>query len=593
MGDTGASKSSKDYLVSDVVIKYLRDIGVDRIYGAPGTSELSLLHSASRLGVKYFFTLHDTVAVGMADGFARANHSIAVVNLHATQGLLNAAGFIRVALRDNIPLLIIAGLPSTTYDIYEPNHFVSNLQQAIVPITKWCWTVSNTGMIPEILNRAISIAMSPPQGPTFIGIPQDLLEKTINKNIEEFAPLTPVSGFHHIPVNENIEEAADLLIKAQNPAIFAGYGSQDAVQWVEMLSDIIAAPVISEALDRGTQVQNVYCRTTHPLFWGFFDTRAQEIKDQIEKSDVIFFVGSRATYPKIIGELPQKCKVIEVNTNPLELGKYHRVDISLVGNIELTLEKLCHQAREKIGNRNLSKVLADKKQSLIEKIAGYKREKQERLLNVSMKNSPITGLHLIKAMKETLPRDVVIVDDSQCMGYYLKHFYEFHEPHTLYGSMASHIGWGVPAALGVKQAKMSKIVVALVGDGSFMFGLQAVAAASTHNIPVFIIIANNQGFSSLKKEIAVKWGAKPEILQTLSLDKPGFDYAQLAQAMGLKGIKVSGVCDLHEAIKRGLDIVTNEQRAVVLDVVMSRSLEDWDESWFIYAAPHQQPDIDL
>ena len=98
MKNVNSSKYSNISLVSDLVAKYFYDIGIERIYGAPGTSELSLLHSASRFGLKYFFTLHDTVAVGMADGFARANNSIAVVNLHAAQGLLNAAGFIRVAL---------------------------------------------------------------------------------------------------------------------------------------------------------------------------------------------------------------------------------------------------------------------------------------------------------------------------------------------------------------------------------------------------------------------------------------------------------------------------------------------------------------
>lgn len=586
MGDTGVSKRSKDFLVSDVVIKYLRDIGVDRIYGAPGTSELSLLHSASRFGLKYFFTLHDTAAVGMADGFARASNSIAVVNLHATQGLLNAAGFIRVALRDNIPLLIIAGVPSTTYDIYEPNHFNLNLHQTITPITKWGWTVSNTNMIIKVLDRAIAMALTPPRGPTFVCIPQDFIEKDIPTDFEEVEPITPIVDIRNLAAGETIERAAAILANVQNPTIFAGHGSQNAVHWVETLANLIAAPVISESLDRGPQVQSVYCRTSHPLSWGFFDIREPKIKEQIAKSDALLFIGSRATYSKIIGELPEKCTVIEVNTNPSEPGKYHRVDIPLVGNMQLTLEKLCHQTRIEIKNRNLSGALSDRKQSLVEKISDYKREKNEKLAAVSMKNGPITGIQLIKAMKESLPRDAVIVDDSQCMGYYLKHYYDFHELHTLYGSMASHIGWGVPAALGIKQAKMSKIVVALVGDGSFMFGLQALAAASTHNIPVFIIIANNQGFSSLKKEIEVKWGSNPEILRNLSLDNPGFDYAQLSRSMGVKSIRVSGASHLNQGIKEGLDIVTREHRAFVLDVVMSQSLEDWDESWYVSSSPH-------
>lgn len=568
-------------LVSDYIIKLLRNIGVDRIYGAPGTSELSLMHSAVRFGIKYFFTLHDTTAVGMADGFARASDSIAVANLHATQGLLNAAGLIRVTLRDNIPLLIIVCVPATTYDIYEPNHFTLNLHQSLTPLTKWAWTVSNIDAVGQVFNRAISIALSPPRGPALVCIPQDLVERNTRSGREAFPSITPVTGFLNTAAPQSIERAAKVLVTARKPTIFAGHGAQNAVRLVETAADVLAAPVISESLDRGPQVQHVYCRTNHPLFFSYFDTGEQVLREQLETSDAVLFVGSRATYPKIIGKLPENCTIIELNTNPLELGKYHRTDIPLWGNIPLSLEKLCQCAKKEIEDNGLTKPLADKRNGLVERIERYKRAKNEILAAVNMNESPVTGMHLIRAMKESLPGNAVIVDDSQSMGHYLKHYYDFPEPDTLYGSMASHIGWGFPAALGIKQARMSETVVCLVGDGGFMFGLQALAAASTHRIPVLIIIADNRGFVSLQKEMAVKWELNSEVKQNLSLDKPGFDYVQLSRSMGIEAAKVSKASDLNRSIKHGLDVVVNQGGAFVLDVATTRSLKDWDKSWHV------------
>ncbi len=572
-------------LVSDLVMKLLHDIGIDRIYGAPGTTELSLVQAAAQYGIEYYFALHDGVAVGMADGFARVNNQIAVVNLHSTQGLLNAAGFTRVALRDNVPLLIIAGTPSTTYDIYEPNHYVLNLQQSLAPITKWGWTVSNIDTLTEVFTQAISIALSPPQGPTFICIPQDILERKSNYLLEKIPQITPNLDFSCIASKENIEDTAKTLVKAQNPIIFAGYGAQDVVNWIETLADLVAAPIIAEALDRGPQVHNVYCRTNHPLFLSFFDVREQKISDYIARSDVILFVGGKATYSKIIGELPQTCTVIQLNTNPSEMGKYHRVDIPLIGNLELSLKKVCHQIKAEVEQANSSEIIIEKKKVIEADINDYRSKRNDELTNVVMDGSPIEGMQLIKAMREALPANAIIVDDSQCMGYFLRHYYDFLETHSLYGSMASHIGWALPASLGVKQANHAKPVVCLVGDGSFMFGVQALAAASTYKIPVLVIVANNKGYISLQKEIAVKWKLSPQVSQNLSLNQPAFDYALLAKSVGLGGVRVSDALDLTQAIQSGLDITTNEHKACIVEVIMTDSWEAWGEAWYVGAKP--------
>jgi benzoylformate decarboxylase len=559
----------------------LRKAGITRIYGAPGTTELSLVQSASRYDVKYYFTLHDTIAVGMADGYTRCSGRISAVNLHASQGFLNAAGFIRVASRDNVPLLVICGSPATTYDIYEPNHFVHNLQQFTTPIAKWGWILSNVKTLAQVFKRAICTALAPPQGPAVVFLPQDLLEKDYDLCEVPSLDVSFNLNLGSIPAPSAIERAARALLRARRVTVFAGLGSQRETDWVEAVADVIGAPVIAEALDRGPQVQNVYCRSDFPLFLGFFDIRDRSIRDFVSGSDVLFFVGGRTAYPKVIGDLPQTSTIIQADVDPAQVGRRHRVDVALVGDVGLSLQHLRDRLEAEIEKRHLAGVVRQRKRFVETRIERLRAARNRRLARPVRRGRAIVGMQLVKALNKCLPPEAIIVDDSQCMGFYLKTYHHFPVSRTLYGSLASHLGWALPASLGIKQADESRLVVCLVGDGSFMFSLQALATAATHKIPVLVVVANNRGFASLKKEIAAKSRLAKEVVRILSLDDPEFDIASVSRGLGLAGTKARTVASLEEAIESGLRIVTKEGRACVVDVVMSSSWRDWDEAWHV------------
>ena len=581
MATAKLAKTEKTITLSDVIAGCLVHNGIDRIYGAPGTTELSLLQSAARHNIRYLFATHDAVAVGMADGFSRYSRQTSVVNLHSVQGLLNASGFIRVALRDNSPVVVIAGIPSTAYDVYEPNHFLLNLQQCLTPITKWGWVVSNSMTIRHVLEKAVSIAQAPPQGPVFILIPQDLLETPVPASLASQPRRVFTPTELTIAAESYIQRAAKHLVRAKAPAIFAGYGSQDSADLLAELADKLAAPIIAEALDRGPQIQNVYCRTNHPLFVGFFDIRDEQIRQVLKCSDVLVMVGGKATYSKIIGELPRGCVVIQINTTLPEMWNYARADVPLVGHFGLILKQLCHQVKRHRPRVHLFEDFRTRKDALISEIRAHRRRKKEALADVVLSGTPIVGIQLVKAMTQTLPQDAIIVDDSQCMGYYIKHYYEFSSDQALYGSMASHIGWALPASLGIKEAARSRPVVALIGDGSFLFSLQALTTASIYNIPVLVIIANNRGYISLQKEVAVKGCLNSAISRDLSLNQAEFDYTMLAKSIGLDAVTVSDASAVAKAIRTGLACIRESKKAFVVNVLMSSNWEDWDEAWYV------------
>ncbi len=435
---------------------------MDRIYGCPGTTELALLCAATQRGLRYYFAWHDSVAMGMADGFARASGRLAVANLHSAQGLLNASGLIRVALRDETPLLIVAGLPSTEYDIHEPNHHLPNLQQCLTPITKWGWTVANEEILVHALGRAIHMSLSPPRGPTFVCLPQDILESEASGGSACRAGEGLGSTPETLPAPDRLQRAAEMLSRASTPLLFAGYGAQHAVDSVERLSHLAAAPVIGEALDRGIQLQHVYCRASHPLFLGFFDGRDSAMREALSRADVIVFVGGKRTYPRVIGELPAACAVVHLSPGYADVGKDHRADVTLVGSLEHTLPALCDRLEGALGGEERGSHVAARRESVIAQVERSNAEREGALGAVSMSGSPVTGMQVVKAMSEHLPPDAVIVDESQCLGYYLKRYYRFERPETLYGSLGGHLGWGLPASIGVKQARRESPVICAV-----------------------------------------------------------------------------------------------------------------------------------
>lgn len=582
--DTAPANKSRRPSVADRVVRFVKHFGAERIYGCPGTSELSLVHSAARFRVPYQVVLHDTVAVGMADGFARASGRFGVVNLHATQGLLNASGFIRVALRDRVPILIIAGLPATTYDIHEPNHFLPNLQQSLTPIAKWVWTVVNPTVLERALIRAVHYAYSPPQGPVVICIPQDVLEMRTTDSFKSLKLPDRIFPIPAVPPGEQLSVVAKHLAASKYPVLFVGHGAQDAVDEVEQLAALIGAPVIAESMNRGTQLHNVYCRTNFPLFAGYFDERDSLIERCLRRADTVFFVGGRCTYPRILGKLPDRASVIHLSPEQEMIGKDHDPAFPLVGDVATALRAISAAFHDYIDNARLT----SKVQTRIKRIGTYLKtvpaQRLARMKSVRLSGTPISGSQLAKALAEELPRDSIIVDDSQCFGHYIKMFCEFRQSRMLYGSLAGHIGWGLPSALGVKQARPHATVVSLVGDGSLMFGLQALAAATSHSIPVAVVVINNHGEVSLQTELALRFLENQDTLGGFELMRPSFDYAQLAKSFGCGARRVFRAHDLKPGIREAIQSIARGL-PFLLAVEMSSDWEDWAEAWYIPKSP--------
>jgi acetolactate synthase-1/2/3 large subunit len=174
----------------------------------------------------------------------------------------------------------------------------------------------------------------------------------------------------------------------------------------------------------------------------------------------------------------------------------------------------------------------------------------------------------------------VIVDDSQCFGYYLKTFFQFSTPHALFGSMASHLGWGLPAALGVKHARPEAPVVAIVGDSGFLFAGHALAAAASWSVPLIVLVANNGGAVSLRTELHVKHATSGAAIP-LATPSAAADLAGIARQSGAAAFSVNVATDLVPALREAVGVSTRSMRPSLIDVHMTQELSDWSEAWSV------------
>jgi len=562
---------------AEILSRSLQKLGVKYVFGSPGTTELSILDSILRNSdINYFITLHESVCIGMADGFARASGMLGVANVHATQGTLNAAGYIRAANRDNSSVLIIAGAPSLSYAIHEPNHFVYGLVDITRHITKWSWEVRHIDEVHKAIYRAATIAVTQPKGPTYVAIPQDIL--TSSSESVDFEETAPFVGIQYRGDASMILRAAQILLNANLPLIFAGNGVgwTGAVDDLVVFAETINAPVISEALDRGPMIHSVNFPGDHPLFIGYFDSRDAVIQNLLQESDVIVFIGTKATYSRVLRfKFGSAKRVIQIDVNPAEIAKNHKVDIAIVGNISDILRELTSIVESSI-NKKQKRVFHERFNNIRKISASIKKD--QNLCHIGLDNAPITPKQLVKALKLSLHDRCIIVDDSQCISYYLKKYYEFRRPKSLFGSMASHLGWAFPASLGIQLASNDHKVVCTVSDASFIFSLQALATASTYNIPVTIVVCNNQGFMSLKLELSQykTKGHTEKSIKACDLSKSNFDLARVADAFGIHSETVDEPSKLVPVLQRGVE--SNEP--MLINVLMTTEMKEWSESWY-------------
>ena len=529
-------------------LEILKQEGVDLMFGNPGTTELPLMDGLAREpGIRYILALQESVAVAMADGYAQASGKLAVVNVHTSPGLGNAMGMLYDAREAGSPMLLTAGQHDQVMNLSEPILW-SDLPPVARPYVKWSHEITRLEDLPRAVRRAAKTAFAHPSGPVFISLPVDVLNAERELDLLEPTRVAPrIRGDRAA-----VDAAAELLVSAKRPILIAGdaVAHGDALAEMAEVAELLGAPVYTECVPSTCAFP-----FTHPLYQGPFPRLGPPIRSLLMRHDLLFSVGGdlfTLSLPSDVEPMPEGLPVIHLDVDPWEIGKNYPAKVAILGDPKATLPDLALALRKR-----LTPPAKKEAEARIEQHRGAMEARRRALREraaAEAGRTPITPLSLVAAVVEALPDDAVVVDESISSSIGLRELLGSREPRSFYGLRGGGIGWGLPAALGIKLAQPARPVVALVGDGSAMYTSQSLWTAAHDSIPVTYVIFNNASYRILKQRtLALKgFSAQDDRYVGMDIVNPEIDFVGLAKSLGVPGERVGKTADVAPALKRGL-----------------------------------------
>jgi len=554
-------------LVSDQLVQYLENRGVEHIFGLCGHTNIAVLAALEKSSIKFVNVRHEQIAAHMADGYARAKKEAAVVLSHLGPGLTNAATGVANAALDSIPMVVIAGdVPSHFYGKHphqEINlHADASQYEIYRPFVKRAWRVDRPDLFPEILEKAFQLAESGRPGPVLVSVPMDIFSKEVD--VALFEKLNHHTKKLHKPSidNETAKEIVEKLIKAENPLIYAGGGIMlaDASKELKELAEHFDIPVAYTLMGKGAISDD------HPLalgMTGFWGTKF--VNDMCLHADLILALGTRFSEadcsswePEYTFNIP-KTKLIHIDIDPNEIGRNYPTEIGIVADLKQALSVINRAAKELVPNGKENKEL---KQKISQYKQEFRKQNEEHIRNDSY---PMRPERILQEVREVLPRNAFITTDVGWNKNGVGQQFPVYEAGTIFtpGGYCT-MGFGAPAALGVKIAHPDKVVVSLVGDGGFGQNPALLATAVEEKIPVVWVIMNNHAFGTIagleKAHFDTTYGT------VFRKDGKPYspDYAAIAKAYGVEGVKVQAAAEFKPALQRAIEA----NKPFVIDVEM-------------------------
>ena len=544
------------------ILEQLVADGVSHIFGNPGTVEQGFLDALGDFpSLHYILTLQESVAIMAADGYARAAKKPAIAQIHSSPGLGNAIGAIYQAMRGHAPIVVLGGDAGIKYQAMDAQ-MAADLVSMARPVTKWSTMVQHPSSLLRILRRAIKIAATPPMGPVYVCLPQDVMDELATEPVFP----TSIPTTYSLPAPELVEQAADMLASAARPTLYVG----DGIAWAGAQPELSRLAEMLGADVWGADSGELNMPYDHPLWHGqtghMFGPQSLPIT---QSGDVNLVVGTYIL-PEVFPELgsiwADGAQTIHVDLNAYEIAKNHPVDLGLVADPKLTLAALADALEGK-----LSAAQRAAAQTKIEQAGAKKAAQHEQELATDRARGDATPLHFSRLMMELAPRlpeDVVVFDEGLTSSPELTRWLTPTKVGNFFQTRGGSLGVGLASSIGVQAAMSGRTVLAVSGDGGAMYTIQALWSAARHNLPIKYIVCNNRSYRLLQANISQYWGEqgvsdRPFPI-SFDLSKPDLQFSVMAKALGVAGRRVETVADIVPAIEEMLA----HQGPYLLDVVL-------------------------
>ncbi|MFE2433408.1 thiamine pyrophosphate-binding protein [Streptomyces sp. NPDC059409] len=509
------------------------------MFGNPGTVEQGFLDALENYDdLQYILTLQETVAVGIADGYARATGRPALLQLHSGVGLGNAVGMLYQAKRGHSPILTIAGEAGVQYESMDAQ-MAADLVAMAKPVTKYATRVTDPRSVLRVLRRAMKTAMTPPMGPVFVALPLDVLDAL---NTEQIVP-TSAPSTRTTPAGPLVAKAARLLTGADKPVVLAGDGvsASGAQQELVRVAEQLGADIY------GVNYSEVNLDVTHPLYRGdlghmFGTVSTAAVRD----ADAVLIVGTY-TFPEVFPDTGDPfrpdARTVHIDLDDYEIAKNHPVTLGLVADPKETLGAL---------GEHLAATLSEHdRAAACQRLAARRRERPTEI--------PDDGSLLNAFLRELagqVPDDVMIFDESLTASGALHAHLPGRRPGHWFATRGGSLGVGIPGAMGIKLAHPDKTVIGFTGDGGSMYTFQALYTAVRHGIGAKFVVCNNRGYKLLDHNIEQYWRERnvtPHARPTpFDLSHPDLGFAQIAGGFGVDALRVDDHSQVGDAVKRML-----------------------------------------
>jgi benzoylformate decarboxylase len=524
--------------------------GVSHIFGNPGTVEQGFLDALGDFSsLHYILTLQESVAIMAADGYARAAKRPAIAQIHSSPGLGNAIGAIYQAQRGHAPIVVIGGDAGIKYQAMDAQ-MAADLVSIARPVTKWSTMVQHPSSLLRVLRRAYKIAATPPMGPVYVCLPQDVMDETVTEDVFP----TPLPNTRVLPAPELVEQAAMMLAEAERPTFFVG----DGVSWSGAEPELARLAELLGADVWGADAGELNIPYDHPLWRGqtghMFGPQSLPI---MQSGDVNLIAGTYVL-PEVFPELgtiwAAGTRAIHVDLNAYEIAKNHPVDLGLVADPKLTLAAIAD-----VLERKLSPTRKAAARVKLEQAGAAKAEQRAQQLAADRERGDATPLHFSRLMMDLAPRlpaDTVIVDEGLTSSPDLTRWAPPTRTGQFFQTRGGSLGVGLAGGLGVQVALRDKTVVAVSGDGGAMYTIQALWSAARHDLPVKFIVCNNRSYRLLQANISQYWGEQGvsgrDFPLSFDLSRPDLHFADMAKALGVAGRRVETAAEIGPAVEEML-----------------------------------------
>ena len=530
---------------AEIIIECLKEQGVDTVFGYPGGAILNVYDALYKYRdeIHHVLTSHEQGAAHAADGYARATGKVGVCMATSGPGATNLVTGIATAYMDSVPVVAITanvGKPLLGKDSFQE----VDIAGIVMPITKHSYIVKDITKLADTIRKAFYIAKSGRPGPVLVDVTKD-----VTGALYDYSPRRPAtvnretSEIHR----ENVEQAVNMICKAQKPFIFVGGGSviSGASEEIAELSHRIQAPVCDSLMGKGG------FSGEDPYYTGMLGMHGTKTSNLgVSQCDLLIVLGARFS-DRVTGNaktFANKAKILQIDIDAAEINKNVLVDAYIEGDIKEVLRRLLEEIPEK------------KHPQWMEHIQEMKAK-----YPLNYDHTQLTGPYIIEKLYELTDGDAIITTDVGQHQMWAAQYYKYKEPRTFLSSGGlGTMGFGLGAAIGAKMGRPEKTVVNIAGDGCFRMNMNEIATAVRCGRPLVQIVLNNHVLGMVRQ-----W-------QTLFYDhryshtvlNDAVDFVKISEGMGAKAIRVTKMEEVEPALKEAL----SSPGPVVLDCWIDQDL---------------------